>query len=584
MQRALRPWITAGVALTGAGLIAITPAAPSLLGIQHRSVQLTTTEAGEINFPEVDWNDLVANTTANWNGLVDMYDHTTALYSLPDAVYTQGLGQVFTDLSTDVQELAKYATELAAYDAAVAAQNGELDPTGTLPPIPTFPDLYGDPVLNPISAVTLLVENGLASGFGDNALEVGWTGIYQNMLPSINDINTEFSGISTQLENLLTGGTFSTSTIDTDFTNIGTDLTNIEKFLSLAPTTLLNDYLNGYQVQSEAADPLATTVPSVGDAYTLNAPFTSSDNVSITPEFGLLTNPDALFTTDTSGFGDGTSSTFLGSAPLETGTLAALLQSEQTLSDELLTVTSTVPGSGVTAPDPTGELTILGPDSLNLSVNLDDIPAIGQVIETINGTVIPGLNGALTTAVDLTNSGINDLNSVIAPAVNGVLSIYDGCLSDAVCEAALTLFNGGTTPNSVDDNLSNLIPTIPTSDIPTIGTIPTTVGNTYDIPDVTDTAGAPAYTADIAQDEMAILASIAGLAAPVTGTESSSDIGNFLASDPIMNLGTIFDSLAASLFAPPDGLLSDTGITLTATLPFDWTNLLTEALNGIFTA
>ena len=122
----------------------------------------------------------------------------------------------------------------------------QLDPTGTLPPIPTFPDLYNDPVLNPVSALTLLIQNGLSSGFGANAAEVGWTGIYQNMLPSINDISTQFTGISTQLENLLTGGSFSTSAINTDFTNIGTDFTTIEKFLSLAPTTLLNDYLNGY--------------------------------------------------------------------------------------------------------------------------------------------------------------------------------------------------------------------------------------------------------------------------------------------------------------------------------------------------
>ena len=143
----------------------------------------------------------------------------------------------------------------------------------------------------------------------------------------------------------------------------------------------MNDYLNGFQVQSAAPDPLAGTIPSIGDAYTLNAPFTASDNVSITPEFGLLTNPDAVFTTDTSGFGDGNLSSFLGSSPLETGTLASLLQSEQTLSDELLTVTSTVPGSGVTAPDPTGVLTILGPDTLSFNLDLSQIPVIGDAID-----------------------------------------------------------------------------------------------------------------------------------------------------------------------------------------------------------
>jgi len=28
----------------------------------------------------VDWNDFVANTTATWNRLVELYDHTTAIY------------------------------------------------------------------------------------------------------------------------------------------------------------------------------------------------------------------------------------------------------------------------------------------------------------------------------------------------------------------------------------------------------------------------------------------------------------------------------------------------------------------------
>jgi hypothetical protein len=56
------------------------------------------------------------------------------------------------------------------------------------------------------------------------------------------------------------------------------------------------------------------------------------------------------------------------------------------------------------------------------------------------------------------------------------------------------------------------------------------VDNTYDLPDVTD-PGVPAYTWDIAQTEMAILASVAGLAAPVDLTESSADFGNFLAPD-----------------------------------------------------
>jgi hypothetical protein len=580
MERALRPWVTTGVALTGASIIAITPAAAPLPNVQHRLVQLTTVDAGEINFPEVDWNDFVANTTANWNGLTEMFNNTTAIYSLPDAVYTQGLPQVFTDLSTDLQALAKYSTELAAYDAAVAAQNGELDPTGTLPPDPTFPDLFGDPLLNPVSALTLLLQNGLSSDFGENALQVGWTGIYQNMLPSINDINTQFSGISTQVENLFTGGSFSTTAIDTDFTNIGTDFTNIEKFLSLAPTTLLNDYLNGYQVESAAPDPLAGTIPSIGDAYTLNAPYTATDNVSITPEYGLLTNPDAVFTTDTSGFGDGTSSTFLGTVPLDTGTLASLLQSEQTLSDELLTETSTIAGSGVSAPPATDPLEVFGPNSMTFTIDLDQIPVLSTVIDTINNTIVPTINTTLLDLVNTVNDGIDDLNNTIAPVVNGVLDIYNGCAGETICDGILDTISkaltGNDAPGSVSTISSSLIPTIPLSDVPTVPTIPVSVSDTVDLPNTID-PGVPGYTWDLTQNEMAILSSFSSLAAPVTGTVSSDNLGNFLAENPVMNLGVLLDELTSSF-------LSNTPLTVDATLPLDWTNLVAESLNGLFTA
>jgi hypothetical protein len=578
MQRNLRPWATAGVALVGAGLIAVTPVMPTLADLQHLSVRLSTVAHGDVPFPEVGWNDLVANTTANWTGLMEMFNHTTAIYSLPEAVYTQGLPQVFQDLVTLLQELAKYSAELSAYDAAVAAQLGALDPTGPLPPIPTFPDLYGDPVLNPVSAVTLLLQNALGSGFGQNALQVGWEGIYQNMLPSINDITTQSQNIFTQLGDLFTGGSFSTSAITTDFTAIGTDLTSIWNHLALAPTTLVNDYLNGYPVVSAAQDPLAGVVPSIGDAYTLNAPYNANDNVALTPEFGLLTNPDAGFTTDTSGFGDSTSSTFLGTSPLDTGTLASLLQTEQTLSDELLTVTSTVPGSGVAAPLPTGPLTVLGPDTLGFTVDLSKLPVIGDVISFINSNVIPFLNSTLIATINTTNglidtvnSGVSGLSSLITSTVNPFITAIDAIIDliNKIPKVDITAIG------TVTVNIPT-IPDIPTDNIPSITTISTLVGDTFNLPGITET-GVPAYTWDISQNEMAVLGSMAGLAAPVTGTVSSDSIGNFLAENPVMNLGAIFDSLMNSI-------LAGTPLTLTATLPLDWTNLVAESLNALFTA
>jgi hypothetical protein len=368
-----------------------------------------------------------------------------------------------------------------------------------------------------------------------------------------------------------------TSAFETDFTNIGTDVTSIGNYLSLAPSTFLNDYLNGYPVVSAAPDPLHSIIPTIGDAYTLNAPFTATTNPAITPEFGLLTNPFSAITTDTGGFGDGTSSSFLGTTPLDTGTLASLLQSEQTLSDELLTVTSTIPGSGVTAPDPTGPLTILGPDTLTFTLDLSKIPVVGDVISLINSTIIPFLNtalastiGATNTVIDGVNTAVSGLSSVITATVNPFIKAIDGIIS------AINLIPG-VDIKAIDPVTVN-IPHIPdiSITIPTIDTINPVVGDTFNLPGIVE-PGVPAYVADLAQNEMAILGSIAGLAAPVTGTVDSAGIGNFLADNPIMNLGTSFDSLMASIFA-------DTPLTFTATLPLDWTNLVAESLNGLFTA
>ncbi len=424
MQRALRPWITAGVALTGASIIAVTPVAARLPDVQYRPVQLSAVDNGINPFPEVSWNDFLTNTTANWNGLTEMFDHTTAIYSLPEAVYTQGLPQTFNDLLTLLQQL-------STYSEAVAVQAGEVDPTGTLPP---FPNIFANPALNPVSALSLLVQNALGSQYATNAAQAGLTGIYQNILPSSHDISTQFTDIGTLLKDVFTGVSVPTSAFETDFTNIGTDLTNIGNDLWLAPSTVLNDYLNGYPVQSAATDPLHSVIPTISDAYTLNAPFTATTNTSISPEFGLLTNPFAAFTTDTGG--DGLSSTFLGTSPLDTGTLAALLQSEQTLSDELLTVTSAIPGSGVTAPPDTGPLTILGPDTLNFTLDLSKIPVIGDVITFINNTVIPFLNTALTatisatnTVIDGVNTAVTGLSSTINTVVNPFIDAIDGILS-----------------------------------------------------------------------------------------------------------------------------------------------------------
>ncbi|HET9876382.1 MAG TPA: hypothetical protein VFQ37_11540 [Mycobacterium sp.] len=94
MQHALRPRITAGVALTGAGIVAVTPiAAPTpLFDVEHRSVQFT----GDAAFPLVSWDELVANSSPNWDALQPLL--SSKFFDAPGVA--DGWQAVFHDLLT----------------------------------------------------------------------------------------------------------------------------------------------------------------------------------------------------------------------------------------------------------------------------------------------------------------------------------------------------------------------------------------------------------------------------------------------------------------------------------------------------
>ena len=55
MQRNLRPWVTTGVVLAGASLIAVTPVATPLRDVQHRQFRL-------VDYDEFDLSQLTTTT------------------------------------------------------------------------------------------------------------------------------------------------------------------------------------------------------------------------------------------------------------------------------------------------------------------------------------------------------------------------------------------------------------------------------------------------------------------------------------------------------------------------------------------
>src|ERR1700731_4982743 len=90
MQRNLRPWVTTGVVLVGASLIAVTPVATRLPDAQHRPIRL-------VDYDEFDLSQLVSTTEANWSGLETVLGSSNWL---TDPDISQGLSTVLSDLST----------------------------------------------------------------------------------------------------------------------------------------------------------------------------------------------------------------------------------------------------------------------------------------------------------------------------------------------------------------------------------------------------------------------------------------------------------------------------------------------------
>jgi hypothetical protein len=82
MQNALRPYATAGVALVGASIIAVTPLAVPPPNVQVRPVQLVDA-----------WSDLVTNTTANLDSIFSNAD-SSDISQVFSALFTNPLGVI----------------------------------------------------------------------------------------------------------------------------------------------------------------------------------------------------------------------------------------------------------------------------------------------------------------------------------------------------------------------------------------------------------------------------------------------------------------------------------------------------------
>src|SRR5271167_1004417 len=138
MQRNLQPWITTGVVLAGASLIAVTPVATPRPDVQHRQVRL-------VDYDEYDASQLASATEANWQGLESILGSSNWT---TDPDISQGLSTLLSDLSTGTSNPVTNPIALLTEGALLLTSSGDASNAAS----------------TALTAVTDNVESALSSG------------------------------------------------------------------------------------------------------------------------------------------------------------------------------------------------------------------------------------------------------------------------------------------------------------------------------------------------------------------------------------------------------------------------------------
>jgi hypothetical protein len=259
MERTLRPYVTAGVVVAGAGLIAAAPVGPAALEIQTRAVQLAavgeaTDLAARQEFPIVDFTEAYNNTVTNLQDIANqMAGNPTPILSQIETNMTgyandiaNGFQTSNDHLTTALQDLGPLLTQVMSdlqsgdvFDADNALSQFLLS-TPLVVTRPVFGAFFEvaqsmatnlDNVLTANVAVPQAAVPDIMSIF---AVPAWFTDLRLAPLYGPNAAEYAMAGVTQDVINALQGG---------DTTLALNDLSN-------APSTILDAYLNGYQVDS----------------------------------------------------------------------------------------------------------------------------------------------------------------------------------------------------------------------------------------------------------------------------------------------------------------------------------------------
>jgi hypothetical protein len=505
MQQTLRPYVTAGIALVGASLIAVGPVPPPTPDVQQRAVKL-------VDYTEYDASQLASATEANWSSLETILSSSNWT---TDPDISQGFSALFTDLSTGasnpVTDPFSLLIEgglglLTSSDAANAASTA-------------------------LTAVTDNVESALSSGDYSTALSdlenepttvlYAFLNGYPDSVGSGNDLSPEFGLLTNTLNGAATGQLDGlqqlSNTIADEISALGGgDLTSSPTVLepgsldlSVNVSTILNELApNGTLTLPLSLDDLLNEAAPSG---TLTLPVSLDDLLADAAPSGTLSLPLSL------------DDLLADAAP--SGTLSLPLSLDDLLADAAPNGIST--SVSVTVP-------ILGKETIPITIPLSTIESVlgnsGNTDISISTSTLDSLLG--TTGSQDISVSVTELESLLGTTGSSDISLSVSSLESLLGTAGST-------------DLSIPLSTLESA-------LPSTLSLDLDIPGITG-GTVPTYDVDLAQDLLAALGNI---------TPIASDLPALLGTDPTLDVTSLLTTLVGDLGLP----ISITGGDLTLNL------------------
>jgi hypothetical protein len=352
MQHALRPYATAGVALVGASIIAVTPVAAPPIGVQVRPVKLVDA-----------WSDLLTESTANWQNILSGAD-SSAISQVYSAFLTNPSG-VIDALTNLTPTVATHLTSLPGTISVSLPPGLELaiaDLGATGATLTALNTVAGELTTNPYEAIGTVL-NGFLNGEDNISLLNGaitiplWNGILApeqsvnvdlNLTALINALglgNTDLSSLDLSsllsqlgLGNLTLGGLFSDLGLSND--GLGTLLANATN-----PVTTLTGLLNLLGLDNlGSGDSITLGLTNIlsGLGLDTNVNLNSLNLDQVLTDFNLNPNADINLGTLLSDLGgtDSALATFLNTG---LGTELSSLGLLQDVSTELNSILNAIP-------------------------------------------------------------------------------------------------------------------------------------------------------------------------------------------------------------------------------------------------